>query len=554
MDHSITDLNALVAKGKAQGYLTYDQVNAYLPDEAVNPEKLDNLLMALDEAGIELLTDPPADAVQPIDGARAPAGNPEEEIFRIPAEDLPKLSDDPIRMYLSQMAVIPLLTREQEISLANKIEVTRKRFRRSVLGCNFAMQATVETLDKVHKGVLPFDRTIKVSLTERLTKEQVLARMPHNLKTLRNILDRNRDDFRKLIRHSTARSDSMQARRSFCCRRRKSLQLVEELSLRTRRVQPLVKQLREFSQRMDVLRRKLTQLKADPTATDQVSIARRELRNLMVLTQESPRSLRNRLEIVTRQFSDYEHVKRQLSSGNLRLVVSIAKKYRNRGLSFLDLIQEGNTGLMRAVDKYEYRRGFKFSTYATWWIRQAITRAIADQARTIRIPVHMIDVLSKLRNVAKRLQQQFRREPTTEEIAIASGINLEEARRVLNIGRHPVSLDRPVGESEDSSFGEFIEDAGTESPVHTAANGLLRQKIESLLKTLTYREREIIRLRYGLGDGYTYTLEEVGRIFKVTRERVRQIEAKAVKKLQHPVRSQHLQGFLSPIATRECAA
>ena len=189
MDHSITDLNALVAKGKAQGYLTYDQVNAYLPDEAVNPEKLDNLLMALDEAGIELLTDPPADAVQPVDGARAPAGNPEEEIFRIPAEDLPKLSDDPIRMYLSQMAVIPLLTREQEISLAKKIEVTRKRFRRSVLGCNFAMQATVETLDKVHKGVLPFDRTIKVSLTERLTKEQILARMPHNLKTLRNILD-----------------------------------------------------------------------------------------------------------------------------------------------------------------------------------------------------------------------------------------------------------------------------------------------------------------------------------------------------------------------------
>jgi RNA polymerase primary sigma factor len=548
MDHSITDLNALVAKGKTQGYLTYDQVNAYLPDEAVNPEKLDNLLMALDEAGIELLTDPPADAVQPVDGAAAPVG-PEEEIFRIPAEDLPKLSDDPIRMYLSQMAVIPLLTREQEISLAKKIEVTRKRFRRSVLGCNFAMQATIETLDKVHQGALPFDRTIKVSLTERLTKEQILARMPHNLKTLRSIMGRNRDDFRKLIRRSTARADWAQARRSFCCRRRKSLQLVEELSLRTRRVQPLVKQLREFSQRMDALRRKLKQLKSDPTAKDEVSIVRRELRNLMVLTLESPRSLRNRLEVVTQQFSDYEHVKRQLSSGNLRLVVSIAKKYRNRGLSFLDLIQEGNTGLMRAVDKYEYRRGFKFSTYATWWIRQAITRAIADQARTIRIPVHMIDVLSKLRNVAKRLQQQFRREPTTEEIAIASGINLEEARRVLNIGRHPVSLDRPVGESEDSSFGEFIEDAGTESPVHTAANGLLRQKIESLLKTLTYREREIIRLRYGLGDGYTYTLEEVGRIFKVTRERVRQIEAKAVKKLQHPVRSQHLQGFLTGIAS-----
>ncbi|HEY2883264.1 MAG TPA: sigma-70 family RNA polymerase sigma factor [Pirellulales bacterium] len=543
MDHSNTDLNELVVKGKAQGYLTYDQVNDYLPDEAVNPEKLDNLLMALDEAGIELLSDPPTEGPQPQDG-RKPAANVEEEILAMPAEALPKLSDDPIRMYLSQMAVIPLLTREQEISLAKKIEVTRKRFRRSVLGCNFAMSATMETLSKVHQGTLPFDRTIKVSLTERLTKDQILARMPHNLATLRLIMQHNRDDFRKMICRSTPKNEFNESRIRFCRRRRKGLQLVEELSLRTRRVQPLVKQIREFSQRMDFLRRRINQLAGDPLSADERANHRRELRNLMILTLESPRSLRNRLEVVTQQFSDYEHVKRQLSSGNLRLVVSIAKKYRNRGLSFLDLIQEGNTGLMRAVDKYEYRRGFKFSTYATWWIRQAITRAIADQARTIRIPVHMIDVLSRLRNVAKQLQQRLGREPTTEEISIAADINLEETRRVLDIGRHPVSLDRPVGESEDSSFGEFIEDHGTESPVHTASNGLLRQKIESLLKTLTYREREIIRLRYGLGDGYTYTLEEVGRIFKVTRERVRQIEAKAVKKLQHPVRSKHLEGFL----------
>lgn len=545
MDTSNLELNALVAKGKTQGYLTYDQVNDYLPDEAVNPEKLDNLLMALDEAGIELLTDPPTDGPQPQDGSK-PVAAAEEEILTLPAGELPKLSDDPVRMYLSQMAVIPLLTREQEISLAKKIEVTRKRFRRSVLGCNFAMQVTIDTLSKVHQGILPFDRTIKVSLTERLTKEQILARMPHNLGTLRLIFQHNKDDFRKLIRLNTPRQEAVDARRRFCRRRRKALQLVEELSLRTRRVQPLVKQLREFSRRMDFLRSRIKHLAADSTAVDERNMFRKELRDLMMLTQESPRSLRKRLEVVTQQFTDYELVKRQLSSGNLRLVVSIAKKYRNRGLSFLDLIQEGNTGLMRAVDKYEYRRGFKFSTYATWWIRQAITRAIADQARTIRIPVHMIDVLSKLRNAAKRLQQDFGREPTTEEISLESGIALEETRRVLNIGRHPVSLDRPVGESEDASFGEFIEDSGTESPVHTASNGLLRHKIESLLKTLTYREREIIRLRYGLGDGYTYTLEEVGRIFKVTRERVRQIEAKAVKKLQHPVRSKHLAGFLGP--------
>jgi RNA polymerase primary sigma factor len=548
VDHSNRELTQLIAKAKTQGYLTYDEVNEYLPDEAVNPEKLDNLLMALDEAGVELLNDPPVDGSQPTECVKPVAAPAEEEILSLPPEELRKLNNDPIRLYLSQMAVIPLLTREQEISLAKKIEVTRKRFRRSVLGCNFAMQVTIDTLEKVYKGSLPFDRTIKVSLTERLTKDQILARMPHNLGTLRLIMQHNRDDFRKLIRLSTSRQEAIESRRRFCRRRRKALQLVEELSLRTRRVQPLVKQLREFSRRMDFLRRRVQQLAGQEDAVDERRGLRRELRSLMVLTLESPRSLRNRLEVVTRQFNDYEQVKRQLSSGNLRLVVSIAKKYRNRGLSFLDLIQEGNTGLMRAVDKYEYRRGFKFSTYATWWIRQAITRAIADQARTIRIPVHMIDVLSKLRNVAKKLQQQFGREPTTEEISIASGIELEETRRVLNIGRHPVSLDRPVGESEDSSFGEFIEDAGTESPSHTASNGLLRQKIDGLLKTLTYREREIVRLRYGLGDGYTYTLEEVGRIFKVTRERVRQIEAKAMKKLQHPVRSKHLEGFLGGLA------
>ena len=234
------------------------------------------------------------------------------------------------------------------------------------------------------------------------------------------------------------------------------------------------------------------------------------------------------------RFKEYEQAKRELSGGNLRLVVSIAKKYRNRGLSFLDLIQEGNTGLMRAVDKYEYRRGYKFSTYATWWIRQAITRAIADQARTIRIPVHMIETMSKLRNVSKKLLQEKGREPTIEETAKAANISIEETRRVMKISRHPISLDRPVGESEDSYFGDFIEDEAAESPINAATQEMLKEKIDSVLKTLTYREREIIKLRYGLGDGYTYTLEEVGRIFKVTRERVRQIEAKAVRKLQHP--------------------
>jgi RNA polymerase primary sigma factor len=331
------------------------------------------------------------------------------------------------------------------------------------------------------------------------------------------------------------------------------LTLVEELSLRTRRVQPLIRQLEEMSQRMDELRRQIAELRATGGPADKIASLRHELRELMRHTLESPASLRRRSRQLRGQFQQFESVKRELSSGNLRLVVSIAKKYRNRGLSFLDLIQEGNTGLMRAVDKYEYRRGFKFSTYATWWIRQAITRAIADQARTIRIPVHMIDVLMRLRNAAKKLVQEMGREPTTEETAIAAGITLEETERVLDIGRHPVSLDRPIGEGEDGCFGDFVQDSGTEAPHKLANNGLLRERIEELLKTLTFREREIIRLRYGLADGYSYTLEEVGRIFKVTRERVRQIEAKAVAKLQNPVRSKYLEPFVPGVATAAAA-
>lgn len=548
------ELQALVAKGKSQGYLTYDEINEYLPDEDVTPEKLDNLLVALEEVGIELVNEAPVEQFEETAASKGPTADElqkaadEEPVTLLPTEELPKLSDDPIRMYLSQMAEIPLLSRDEEISLAKKIEVTRKRFRRTLLSCDYAMRQTVETLGKVHRGELPFDRTIKVSLTERLTKEQILARMPHNLRTLEGLLKQNRYGFSQLIRKSTSWEDRCTTRSAFLRRRRKCLQLVEELSLRTRRVQPLMHRMEEIEQRMGAIRTRLDETRDDPMFAEERSGLRRELRDLMMMTQESPRGLKRRCETVRKQFSEYESVKRQLSSGNLRLVVSIAKKYRNRGLSFLDLIQEGNTGLMRAVDKYEYRRGFKFSTYATWWIRQAITRAIADQARTIRIPVHMIDVLSKLRNIQKKLQQELRREPTTEEISNRAGVGVEEVKRVLDIGRHPVSLDRPVGEGDDCSFGELIQDMEQDNPVRNASNGILRDKIEGLLKTLTYREREIVRLRYGLGDGYTYTLEEVGRIFKVTRERVRQIEAKALRKLQHPVRSEQLQGFLRSVA------
>jgi RNA polymerase primary sigma factor len=547
VNQSTHDLQSLVVKGKSQGYLTYDDVNDYLPDEDVNPEKLDNLLLALEERGIELVDQaPPGKFSEP---KAEEAKEPELPSLVLKPEELPrKLNSDPIRLYLSQMSEIPLLSRREEISLAKKIEVTRKRFRRTLLSCNFAMRATVATLTQVYKGELPFDRTIKVSLTERLTKDQILARMPHNLRTIEALLEQNERDFSLLIRKSAPREEKNSARKSFLRRRRKCLQLVEELSLRTRRVQPLMRQLEDISRRMDQIQSRLAMIRGDESRRRERTDLRRELSDLMLQTLESPMSLRQRCQTFRRQFEEYEAAKRELSSGNLRLVVSIAKKYRNRGLTFLDLIQEGNTGLMRAVDKYEYRRGFKFSTYATWWIRQAITRAIADQARTIRIPVHMIDVLTKLRNIQKRLLQELGREPTTEEVATLIDLPLEEVKRVLDIGRHPVSLDKPVGDGEDSSFGEFLEDSTSDNPVHCANNGILRQKIEALLKTLTWREREIIRLRYGLCDGYNYTLEEVGRIFKVTRERVRQIEAKAVRKLQNPVRSKLLEGFLRPAA------
>jgi RNA polymerase primary sigma factor len=553
MDKLDEGLKTLLDLGKRRGFLTFDQVNDYLPDEATSPERIHGLLETLDEMGIELINEDEAETRllasgdlddEPDDDLADDAL--EDEEAEITPEDLDEISrriDDPVRMYLTQMGEIPLLTREQEINLAKRIEITRKRFRRKVLECHFALQLVVDVLKKVNEGELPFDRTVKVSVTENLEKDQILGRMPHNLATLNHLIDCNVRDFKSFVRErETELRQSLMA--GLKRRRSKAVSLVEELSIRTQKVQPLMKRLEQIAARMGELVFLLREYRAGRAGKEDRANLVKELKDLMRITLETPKSLTKRVENMNIRFRKYEQAKRELSGGNLRLVVSIAKKYRNRGLSFLDLIQEGNTGLMRAVDKYEYRRGYKFSTYATWWIRQAITRAIADQARTIRIPVHMIETMSKLRNVSKKLLQEKGREPTIEETARAANISVEETRRVMKISRHPISLDRPVGESEDSYFGDFIEDEAAESPINAATQEMLKEKIDSVLKTLTYREREIIKLRYGLGDGYTYTLEEVGRIFKVTRERVRQIEAKAVRKLQHPVRSRQLEGFL----------
>ncbi len=546
-----SNLALLVTKGKAQGYLTYEELNELLPDDAIAPDRLDALMQQFDELGIELLDETEGNKHIPTPSP----DEPDEAMMRQAEEEIEKMEevdtgdagskriDDPVRMYLTQMGEIPLLTRDEEIRLAKKIELTRMAFRRKVLESDYCLQSAVDILAQVESGELPFDRTMRISTAEVDAKGTISKRIPENLATVRKLLEQNRHDWAKS--HETGTSDNMQdeIKRRMRNRRRKAVTLLEELSLRTSKVIPLMKNLASISNKMTELKTRLTERNSRLSEDDRQAM-HEEFEGLQDLVLEDPESLVRRCQAIQLVVNEYEDAKRKLSGGNLRLVVSIAKKYRNRGLSFLDIIQEGNTGLMRAVDKYEYRRGYKFSTYATWWIRQAITRAIADHARTIRIPVHMIETMSKLRNISKRLLQELGREPTIEEISKEAKMPVSECRRVLKISRHPISLDRPVGESEDSYFGDFIEDEAAENPVETATSEMLRERIDQVLKTLTYREREIIKLRYGIGDGYTYTLEEVGRIFKVTRERVRQVEAKAIRKLQHPVRARKLEGFL----------
>ncbi len=533
----------IIARFRDVGAMSYEELNDALPDDIHTQEQIDHVLIRLEDNGIEIGEEAEIknrDAERTVVVADELAD--EEEVITYEAEG--RELYDPVRMYLSQMGAIPLLTREEEIKLAKTIEVMNRAFRRKVLSSDYVIRKAVQIYEGINRADMSFDRAVQTNASQGLERDDVLERKDGHVETLRRILAVNSEIFAKIRNPGTPPEERERLRDILNRHRLSAARLLEELGIRTKRLLPMMNSLRKFDENLQRYARELKDLEGKQDLAGKAERLKKEIERIVMEVAEEPDDLHMRVLQMDRRYEAYESAKKQLSAGNLRLVVSIAKKYRHRGLSFLDLIQEGNTGLMKAVEKYEYRRGYKFSTYATWWIRQAITRAIADQARTIRIPVHMIETMSRLRKIARQMVQELHREPTVEELAMEANLSIAETRRILKISKHPTSLDRPIGDSDDSYFGDFIEDKSAQSPVSVASYEMLKDKIEQVLQTLTFREREIIKLRYGLGDGYTYTLEEVGRRFKVTRERVRQIEAKALRKLQHPVRSRKLEGFL----------
>ncbi len=449
-----------------------------------------------------------------------------------------------IHTYLVQMGDIPLLSRSEELATARHIDETRGRLRRGMLSADFILHTAIAAVREVLSGKLRWDQVIELSNNDP-RKGQITQLLEMNCRTLGQLVRSNRNDFRIAVgqrKHSP--DDRRAARRRLVHRRRRAALLIEEVAVRMPRMLPALITLRQISERMTAVAVERARVQSVAGEGHQLEELHKEMSNLMRITQETPATLRRRLVRIAAMSADHEAARRDLAAGNLRLVVSIAKRYRNRGLSFLDLIQEGNTGLMRAVDKFEYARGFRFSTYATWWIRQAISRAVADQSRTIRVPVHMIGKMGKVRDINRDLVHKEGREPTLEEVAQLSGLSIADTQRALKMSRQPLSLDQPVGYQEENFLGDLLYDHREEDPLAGMNQAMLRSSITDVLQTLDYREREILRLRYGLADGYTSTLREIGRIFSVTRERVRQIESEAIRKLQRPGPSRKLAGFL----------
>jgi RNA polymerase primary sigma factor len=523
-------IRELIKLAKEQGYLTFDDLNEALPEGLTDADDLDAILIRLRKMEIDIIEASEVDRFK--DGKK----DAEEEEEEKPETKLDIL-DDPVRMYLKQMGQVPLLTREQEVEISKRIEEAEAMVQKSINRFGFTAQAHLDLAAKLSEGRERFDRVILDKKIE--SRERYMKMLPRLCKQVEKLNASISHQYSQIAKNSPKRES-------------KKSKALQKAIASLQRFYPKFyfkqKVTEEFVHLADEQFKLLLELKADAAKKARTRALQTPI-NLRIAELE--RAIWLSAEEYGEQYQDLKNwlrkalrAKTEMVEANLRLVISIAKKYTNRGLSFLDLIQEGNMGLMKAVEKFEYRRGYKFSTYATWWIRQAITRSIADQARTIRIPVHMIETINKLMRVQKQLVQEYGREPTPEEVAEEILLPVDRVRAVLKMAQQPISLQSPVGESEETNFGDFIEDKGAENPSDMTAIVLLKEKIKDVLETLTDRERQVLEQRFGLVDGYSRTLEEVGRQFRVTRERIRQIEAKALRKMRHPTRIRQLEGFL----------